>query len=61
MTEDGPEPLQLWEKNKRKLAIDYEHYIDKQVRPLADAILCFYDTSFDDIQKGNSQKTLFGY
>jgi len=60
MTVDGPEPMQLLVKRKKK-EIDYEHYIDKQLRPIADAILCFYDTSFDDILKGNSQKTLFGY
>jgi DNA polymerase-2 len=60
MTADGPEPIQLLVKRKKK-EIDYEHYIDKQVRPIADAILCFYDTSFDDILKGHSQKTLFGF
>jgi DNA polymerase-2 len=60
MTEDGPEPLQLLRKRKKK-AIDYDHYIEKQLRPIADAILCFYDVTLDDILKGHSQKTLFGY
>ncbi|MBN2053143.1 DNA polymerase II [Candidatus Woesearchaeota archaeon] len=56
MTKEGPEPIQ-----KQKHKIDYEHYIEKQIKPIADAILVFYDQSFDDIIKGSSQKTLFGY
>jgi DNA polymerase-2 len=56
MTKEGPEPIQ-----KLKHKIDYEHYIEKQVKPIADAVLGFYDQSFDDIIKGSSQKTLFGF
>jgi DNA polymerase-2 len=56
MTSGGPEPIQ-----KQKHKIDYEHYIDKQIKPIADAILVFYNQNFDDIIKGSSQKTLFGY
>jgi len=56
MTKEGPEPIQ-----KIKHKIDYEHYIEKQLRPIADAVLGFYNQSFDDILKGSSQKTLFGY
>jgi DNA polymerase-2 len=56
MTKEGPEPIQ-----KQKHKIDYEHYIEKQIKPIADAILVFYNQSFDDILKGSSQKTLFGY
>jgi DNA polymerase-2 len=59
MTKDGPEPIQLLKKDKAE--IDYEHYVDKQIRPLADAVLGFFDTTFDDVVKGQSQKTLFGY
>ena len=59
MTADGPYPLQLQER-KAKM-IDYEHYVEKQIRPIADAILSFYDASFDDIIKGAKQHTLFGY
>ncbi|MEK6947922.1 MAG: DNA polymerase II, partial [Nanoarchaeota archaeon] len=39
MTEDGPEHI---EHLKHK--IDYDHYIDKQIRPIADAILIFFNT-----------------
>jgi DNA polymerase-2 len=56
ITKEGPEPIQ-----KLKHKIDYEHYIDKQIKPIADAVLGFYNQSFDDIIKGSSQKTLFGY
>jgi DNA polymerase-2 len=56
MTLNGPEPI-----GHATAAIDYDHYIEKQIRPLADSILSFYGTSFDDLVKGSSQKTLFGY
>lgn len=44
VTVNGPEPLEY-----RRSAIDYEHYIDKQLRPIADAILPFIGESFDRI------------
>ncbi len=56
MTINGPEPLELL-----KSKIDYEHYIEKQIKPLADSVLLFYDTNFDDIINNSSQTTLFGY
>ena len=56
MTLNGPEPV-----GHETATIDYDHYIEKQIRPLADSILSFYGTSFDDLLKGSSQKTLFGY
>jgi DNA polymerase-2 len=56
MTENGPEPIQ-----KLKSKLDYEHYIAKQIKPLADSVLCFYSVNFDDLLQGNKQKTLFSY
>ncbi len=56
MTENGPEPVDYTTG-----AIDYEHYIEKQLKPIADSVLGFYGTSFDDLAAGSSQKTLFGY
>ncbi|MFH1071965.1 MAG: DNA polymerase II [Nanoarchaeota archaeon] len=56
MTTNGPEPVEL-----HKSPIDYEHYIDKQIKPLADAVLSFYSTSFEDVMKNSKQRTLFGY
>ena len=41
ITVNGPEP-----KDYRLSAIDYQHYIDKQLRPVADAILPFIDKEF---------------
>ena len=41
MTTAGPEPLEL-----RRSAIDYEHYLTKQLEPIADAILPFLGDSF---------------
>jgi DNA polymerase-2 len=56
MTIEGPEPL---EKLKHKP--DYEHYIDKQLRPIADTILFVYGKNFEDILKNSTQSSLFGY
>ena len=41
MTTAGPEPLEL-----RRSPIDYEHYLTKQLEPIADAILPFLGDSF---------------
>ncbi|HLD04996.1 MAG TPA: DNA polymerase II [Candidatus Nanoarchaeia archaeon] len=55
MTLNGPEP---WpSKNK----IDYDHYLDKQLKPIADTVLVFFNQNFDDIMKGSEQRTLFGF
>jgi DNA polymerase-2 len=56
ITVEGPEPIQ-----KLKHKIDYEHYIDKQIKPLADSVLVFYNLKFDDILKGNRQTSLFKF
>jgi DNA polymerase-2 len=54
VTEAGPEPLQ-----KLKHKIDYEHYIDKQIKPIANQILLLLGKSLEDIQKGSKQSKLF--
>lgn len=41
ITLQGPEPAQ-----GRQAPLDYQHYIDKQLAPVADGILSFFDTSF---------------
>ena len=54
ITENGPEPIQ-----KHKHKIDYEHYIEKQITPIADTILHFFNTSTKQITENSKQKTLF--
>ena len=56
VTTEGPEPLELL-KHKP----DYEHYIDKQIKPIADTVLSAYGKNFNDIIQNSSQSTLFGY
>ncbi len=56
ITTDGPEPI---ENIKHK--IDYEHYVKKQIKPLADSVLVFFNTSFDDMMKESKQNKLFDY
>ncbi len=52
MTVNGPEPVSI-----RTSAIDYNHYLDKQLRPVADTLLPFVGTSFDQLTE--KQITLF--
>ncbi|UUT10920.1 DNA polymerase II [Pseudomonas zeae] len=43
----GPEPLEV-----RRAAIDYDHYITRQLQPVADAILPFVDEDFSTLIGG---------
>ncbi|UJF17774.1 DNA polymerase II [Vibrio sp. SS-MA-C1-2] len=52
LTINGVEP-----KEYQQSQIDYQHYIDKQLKPVADSILVFLDKSFDEII--SDQITLF--
>ena len=52
MTVAGPEPLET-----RAAAIDYDHYVTRQLQPIADAILPFLDNDFETLLTG--QMALF--
>ena len=52
MTVTGPEPLET-----RRSAIDYDHYLTRQLQPVADAILPFLGDDFSALMTG--QKELF--
>ena len=56
VTTEGPEPIQELHHK-----IDYTHYIDKQIKPIADTILSFFDTTFEDVVEGTKQTSLFSY
>ncbi|MEK6935037.1 MAG: DNA polymerase II [Nanoarchaeota archaeon] len=56
ITTDGPEP-----KQKLKHKLDYDHYINKQIKPIAEMVLVFFKLNFDDILKGSKQTKLFNY
>jgi len=53
ITRDGPQPVE-----KRAAALDYEHYIDAQIRPIAESILGCVGLTFERIVSG--QQELFG-
>ncbi|MEX1099964.1 MAG: hypothetical protein WEB87_06035, partial [Bacteriovoracaceae bacterium] len=53
MTMQGPKPLAL-----NKDQPDYRHYIEKQIRPVAQTVLLTQGLSFDEIHVGN-QLNLF--
>ncbi len=54
ITIDGPEPIQ-----KLKHKIDYQHYIEKQIKPIAEQVLSLVNKQFEDIQAGSKQQKLF--
>ncbi|MBI5391953.1 DNA polymerase II [Candidatus Woesearchaeota archaeon] len=56
ITEKGPEPIQ-----HQKHKIDYEHYIGKQIKPIANSVLVFFNKSFDELLKGSKQVSLSDY
>ena len=43
----GPEPLEI-----RRAPIDYDHYITRQLQPVADAILPFVQDDFSTLIGG---------
>ena len=53
MTAAGPEPIQSVHN-----PVDYEHYIEKQLRPIADGILVVSGEDFDSLT-GGRQLDLF--
>ncbi len=55
--DNEPYPVELMKGRK----IDYDYYIEKQIEPLADTVLSFYHTNFEDLMKGSSQKGLAGF
>jgi DNA polymerase-2 len=54
MTLQGPEPL-----GQETAAPDYAHYIEHQLKPVADAILRFLQTDFDTVTGAPRQLALF--
>ncbi len=53
-TTEGPEPIQ-----KLKHKIDYEHYIKKQIEPIANQVLILFNKNFEDIFQTSKQAKLF--
>jgi DNA polymerase-2 len=54
ITRDGPEPA-----GERHAPIDHEHYVQKQVRPVAEPVLTLLDLEFDAVIGDDRQMRLF--
>lgn len=54
ITLDGPEPI-----SNVKHEIDYNHYVEKQIKPIVDSILDLFDTDIDTLL--TSQKSLLQF
>jgi DNA polymerase-2 len=55
MTTAGPEPVQ----NRSDAGYDYDHYSEKQLAPVADMVLRFFNMDYRSIIKNTRQLTLF--
>jgi DNA polymerase-2 len=55
MTTTGPEPVQ----KRSNAAYDYGHYSQKQLAPIADMVLRFFDLDYRSLVTGGKQLTLF--
>ena len=55
MTVAGPEPIQ----KRSGAAFDYDHYSEKQLAPIADMVLRFFDMDFQSITRKQNQLNLF--
>mgnify|MGYP001815472805 CR=1 FL=1 len=55
MTTAGPEPVQ----KRSSAAYDYGHYSEKQLAPVADMVLRFFDLDYRSLILGGKQLNLF--
>lgn len=56
ITTDGPEEI-----NNISHKVDHEHYINKQIKPIAESVLEFFDDDFDSLVKDHKQQSLFDF
>lgn len=56
MTVDGPEPIQ-----QVTHSIDYDHYVEKQLKTVASSILSVLDKTFYDVMQGTEQLDLSSF
>ena len=54
VTSDGPEPSE-----DRRHPIDYEHYLDRQLRAVAEPVLLLLGQDFGDVSGSRKQLSLF--
>ena len=54
ITIEGPEPV-----DRQDNLLDYEHYIDRQIRPVAEPVLGILQRDFDEIRRNQRQLELF--
>ena len=54
ITVEGPEPA-----GRLRNRIDYEHYVERQIRPVAEPVLGVLRRNFDDIRRNQRQLALF--
>ena len=54
ITRDGPEPAA-----EQKSPLDHEHYVQKQLKPVAEPVLALLDLDFDELVGDGEQMRLF--
>lgn len=56
VTVDGPEPVE-----EQRHSIDYDHYVEKQLKPVAESVLAVLGTNFYDVMQGTKQVDLSSF
>ena len=54
ITVEGPEPA-----GRQDNLLNYEHYIERQIRPVAEPVLRILQRDFDEIRRNQRQLELF--
>ena len=54
ITIEGPEPV-----DRQENLLDYDHYIERQIRPVAEPVLGILQRDFDEIRRNQRQLELF--
>ena len=54
ITVDGPEPVEGCSR-----PLDYEHYIERQIRPVAEPVLATLHRDFGEVRRNERQLELF--
>lgn len=56
ITVDGPRPVEVIDQ-----PLDYDHYIEKQIKPIAEEVFVFLKENFEELIKDKKQKSLKEY
>ncbi len=56
ITQRGPVPVELPHQD-----LDYDHYVQRQLKPIADAVLLFFDQDFSQVMGGRQMDLFYNF